>query len=382
MEVIETSPNTKVESQNSEQTASNISKKEPQKIYNEFILEENQEESPKKDEIEHQLPKNETENKEDSTNQIDYMQQSMGEDTQYFENPELYDPALFYGYFPEMQDPSYFLYSRGRPFRGRGQSRGSSWKKSPNSTKKKRSDQHEEKALTEPITDLSSWPTLDSAVKNLPSTHEKKEKENTEKKVEEGNESIHKEELPIDITKKKVTNWIPFKDIGSPPRQFSSSKGRGSKRRNEGSKSYKGESRRGEFRRGRGRNYRGSFPNTTTYQSNYMPVMVLEGEILTEVIQKQIEYYFSVENLCKDLYLRGHMDPEGWVPTSLLAGFNRVKALINDPEEIIESLTYSEILECKDGKLRRKDDWKVWLLPLTEKKPDEDKKDEKKGRSN
>jgi len=109
-----------------------------------------------------------------------------------------------------------------------------------------------------------------------------------------------------------------------------------------------------------------------------MPVMVLEGEILTEVIQKQIEYYFSVENLCKDLYLRGHMDPEGWVPTSLLAGFNRVKALINDPEEIIESLTYSEILECKDGKLRRKDDWKVWLLPLTEKKPDEDKKDEKK----
>lgn len=33
---------------------------------------------------------------------------------------------------------------------------------------------------------------------------------------------------------------------------------------------------------------------------------------------------YSQDNLCKDLFLRQNMDEQGWVPISLIAGFNRV----------------------------------------------------------
>ncbi|KAG0473159.1 hypothetical protein HPP92_015016 [Vanilla planifolia] len=39
------------------------------------------------------------------------------------------------------------------------------------------------------------------------------------------------------------------------------------------------------------------------------------------MLLKQIEYYFSPENLCKDTYLRQNMDEQGWVPISLISGF-------------------------------------------------------------
>ncbi|URD91462.1 LA [Musa troglodytarum] len=41
----------------------------------------------------------------------------------------------------------------------------------------------------------------------------------------------------------------------------------------------------------------------------------------------QIDYYFSSNNLCKDVYLRQNMDEQGWVPISLIAGFPRVSEL-------------------------------------------------------
>jgi hypothetical protein len=42
------------------------------------------------------------------------------------------------------------------------------------------------------------------------------------------------------------------------------------------------------------------------------------------------EYYFSVENLCKDLYLRSKMDEEGYVLISEIASFNRIRFLTGD----------------------------------------------------
>lgn len=45
----------------------------------------------------------------------------------------------------------------------------------------------------------------------------------------------------------------------------------------------------------------------------------------TEVILLSHLFNFcSDENLCKDIYLRKHMDDHGWVPLSLIAGFNQV----------------------------------------------------------
>ncbi|EAY92672.1 hypothetical protein OsI_14425 [Oryza sativa Indica Group] len=38
---------------------------------------------------------------------------------------------------------------------------------------------------------------------------------------------------------------------------------------------------------------------------------------------KQIEFYFSKDNLCTDVFLRRNMDDQGWVNIALIAGFNK-----------------------------------------------------------
>lgn len=55
-------------------------------------------------------------------------------------------------------------------------------------------------------------------------------------------------------------------------------------------------------------------------------------EMLNYYILGQVEYYFSVENLLRDVYFRGHMDQQGFVSMDLIAGFNRVKTLSADAE--------------------------------------------------
>lgn len=80
-------------------------------------------------------------------------------------------------------------------------------------------------------------------------------------------------------------------------------------------------------------------------------------------VVKQIEYYFSVENLCKDLFLRQHMDGQGWVPISLVATFRLVRVLTSDVNFILSALRNSSVVEVKPDKIRRRGDWSKWLLP-------------------
>ena len=42
------------------------------------------------------------------------------------------------------------------------------------------------------------------------------------------------------------------------------------------------------------------------------------------------EYYFSLENLQADIFLRQQMTKEGYVPLTLIANFNRVHSLCDD----------------------------------------------------
>ncbi|KAL6192875.1 hypothetical protein ACLB2K_033961 [Fragaria x ananassa] len=70
-------------------------------------------------------------------------------------------------------------------------------------------------------------------------------------------------------------------------------------------------------------------------------------------ILKQIEYYFSDENLQHDRYLISLMDDKGWVPVSIIANFNRVKAMSTSIPFILDSLVDSRILEVEDNKIRR-----------------------------
>ncbi|KAL2468219.1 La-related protein 1C [Forsythia ovata] len=82
---------------------------------------------------------------------------------------------------------------------------------------------------------------------------------------------------------------------------------------------------------------------------------------LPNMIVKQIDYYFSEENLVKDNFLRSNMDDQGWVPITLIASFPRVQQLTYDVPLILDSLRNSTIVEVQGDKLRRRNEWKKWL---------------------
>lgn len=48
------------------------------------------------------------------------------------------------------------------------------------------------------------------------------------------------------------------------------------------------------------------------------------------------EYYFSVDNLERDFFLRRKMDSDGFLPITLIASFHRVQALTTDINLIIK----------------------------------------------
>ncbi|XP_078174691.1 la-related protein 1C-like [Carex rostrata] len=78
---------------------------------------------------------------------------------------------------------------------------------------------------------------------------------------------------------------------------------------------------------------------------------------------KQIDYYFSYDNLCKDTWLRGQMDDQGWVPISLIAGFNKVKLITTNIPFILETMRLSALVEVQGDKIRKRGDWMNWILP-------------------
>ncbi|KAL2129988.1 hypothetical protein VTI74DRAFT_7032 [Chaetomium olivicolor] len=86
------------------------------------------------------------------------------------------------------------------------------------------------------------------------------------------------------------------------------------------------------------------------------------------ILKTQVEYYFSVENLCKDYYLRKHMDGQGFVPLSVIASFKRVKTVTEDLELVRLACSLSDQIEFgvgEDGveRLRTREKWKHFVLP-------------------
>ncbi|CAI9777911.1 unnamed protein product [Fraxinus pennsylvanica] len=91
------------------------------------------------------------------------------------------------------------------------------------------------------------------------------------------------------------------------------------------------------------------------------PMLFATSDPLPSLIVKQIDYYFSDENLVKDNFLRSNMDDQGWVPITLIAGFRRVQQLTYDVPLILDSLRNSTIVEVQGDKLRKRNEWKKWL---------------------
>ncbi|KAN0022876.1 hypothetical protein ACTFIU_005617 [Dictyostelium citrinum] len=81
-------------------------------------------------------------------------------------------------------------------------------------------------------------------------------------------------------------------------------------------------------------------------------------------IQSQVQYYFSEENLRRDVYLRCNMDEEGWVSISFICGFNRMRSF--ESSAVIETLKSLNLLELdlQNNRVRLLDNnsRKLWIL--------------------
>ncbi|WWC86931.1 uncharacterized protein L201_001811 [Kwoniella dendrophila CBS 6074] len=78
----------------------------------------------------------------------------------------------------------------------------------------------------------------------------------------------------------------------------------------------------------------------------------------------QIEYYFSMQNLAMDFFLRQQMDSEGWIDISMIASFNRVKSLTPDVSIVKECMVLSSLLEVREESVRLAgQDGSRWVLP-------------------
>uniref|UniRef100_A0A915CS65 La-related protein 1 n=1 Tax=Ditylenchus dipsaci TaxID=166011 RepID=A0A915CS65_9BILA len=106
-------------------------------------------------------------------------------------------------------------------------------------------------------------------------------------------------------------------------------------------------------------------PFPAVYAPAYAPVAAMDELQLKECVRKQIEYYFSADNLQKDFFLRRKMDSEGFLPLSLIASFPRVRSLTTDLGLIIYSLKDSDKVELSGDaeKVRPRINPEQWPLP-------------------
>ena len=107
------------------------------------------------------------------------------------------------------------------------------------------------------------------------------------------------------------------------------------------------------------------FPVTTVGPTG-LPLLTVDLEDLKNRIRAQIEYYFSTENLTRDVFIRRKMDIEGYLPISLIASFHRVQHLTQDVNMIINSLKDSASVELSGNGLKarpREDPFKWPLNP-------------------
>jgi la-related protein 1 len=89
------------------------------------------------------------------------------------------------------------------------------------------------------------------------------------------------------------------------------------------------------------------------------------------MVTMQLEYYFSIDNLCKDMFLRQHMDSQGFVLLSTVANFRRLQALTQEFELVRHACEQSEVIDLVRGddnldRVRRKEGWEKWVMAMEE----------------
>ena len=102
-----------------------------------------------------------------------------------------------------------------------------------------------------------------------------------------------------------------------------------------------------------------------------MPYYPHESMSVMPMLKSQVQYYFSLENLCKDMFLRKHMDSQGFVFLEMVSNFKRIRDLTNDMDLIRGACVEAETLDLvvgQDGRerLRSRLGWEQWVLPKSE----------------
>lgn len=110
------------------------------------------------------------------------------------------------------------------------------------------------------------------------------------------------------------------------------------------------------------------------YEYNGMPMTAMpyaplaDQQYIFEMVSTQLEYYFSIDNLLKDMFLRKNMDSQGFVFLDVIINFNRIKQLSADPNVLKAACLRSETIEIKTGedgrdRLRRQEGWEQFVMP-------------------
>ncbi|XP_077368333.1 la ribonucleoprotein 4Aa isoform X2 [Festucalex cinctus] len=74
----------------------------------------------------------------------------------------------------------------------------------------------------------------------------------------------------------------------------------------------------------------------------------ISTENLRESLKKELEFYFSRENLSKDLYLMSQMDSDQFVPIWTIASMDGIKGLTSDMELILDVLRSSPMVQVDE----------------------------------
>lgn len=72
-----------------------------------------------------------------------------------------------------------------------------------------------------------------------------------------------------------------------------------------------------------------------------------------QALTQQIDYYFSLENLIRDVFLRKNMGTEGWVELDLVLNFKRIKIIVNGIHNAIEETDEEKKAQELDASILR-----------------------------
>lgn len=100
----------------------------------------------------------------------------------------------------------------------------------------------------------------------------------------------------------------------------------------------------------------------------FQPQPYWDNVVMT-LLKNQIDYYFSIENLCKDMYLRKRMDSQGFVNLHFIAAFKRIRELTSDMgmiRAVCEASAEIDYVAGEDDieRLRRRAGWQSFVLPM------------------